>query len=249
MRERYVYETFLAGRDLGIPELYGVVWDESAGRHWLLLEFVEGRTLHHSSIKGRIAAAAWLARLHATIAGHQAELAQPGVLLDYDDAYFLGIAERARQAVGSRSGSLQRGLEAVVSGYEAIAERCSTGPRTLVHGSYRPTNILVDSRVTPVRICPVDWELAAVGPHLHDLAFIADGCDRSTIEHLCDSYAGDARAAGFEVMDTEEVLAEIERLRLHKTLRSLARSTEWAYPDDVVADLVTTAQTIRRGLG
>src|SRR6266508_4556930 len=50
-RERYVYETVLAGRDLGTPELYGLVWDEPSGRHWLLLEFVQGRTLRQSPIE------------------------------------------------------------------------------------------------------------------------------------------------------------------------------------------------------
>ena len=51
MRERYVYEKILTGRDLGTPELYGAVWDDPSTRHWLLLEFVEGQKMHHSSIK------------------------------------------------------------------------------------------------------------------------------------------------------------------------------------------------------
>jgi hypothetical protein len=62
-RERYVYETVLAGRDLGTPELYGVVWDEPSGRHWLLLEFLQGRTLRQAPLEDWIAAAGWLGRL------------------------------------------------------------------------------------------------------------------------------------------------------------------------------------------
>ncbi len=249
-RERYVYEMVLAGRDLGTPELYGVVWDEPSGRHWLLLEFVQGRTLRQSPIEDWIAAAGWLGRLHGTIAGREAELARPGLLVNYDDAYFRDMAERALQAVGSRSGSLHRRLAAAVDGYGAMIERfCACRP-TLVHGSYRPKNILVDPWATPVRICPVDWELAAVGPQLYDLACMANEVDRRpTIERFCEAYVKGADAFGLAVTGTDEMLAELDRLRLHRVLRSLARSAEWAYPDSAVTKLVAKAETIRRGLG
>ena len=46
---------------------------------------------------------------------------------------------------------------------------------TLVHGSYRPQNVLVAQACDPPRICPTDWELAALGRSTYDLAFICDG--------------------------------------------------------------------------
>jgi aminoglycoside phosphotransferase (APT) family kinase protein len=248
-RERYVYEKLLAGRGLGTPELYGVVWDESSGRHWLLLEFVHGKLLRHCPIEDWIAAAGWLARLHGSIACHEAELGQSGHLVNYDDAYFRGMAERALKAVGSRSGTLHRRLEAAVAGYETMIEKICGGRQTLVHGSYRPKNIIVDTRSTPVRVCPVDWELAAVGPALHDLACIANEVDLSTIEQVCNAYADGAAAVGLTVTGTDKMLVEIERLRLHRVLRSLARSVEWAYPDSAVAVLVAKAEEVRRGMG
>ena len=249
-RERYVYETVLAGRNLGTPELYGVVWDEPSGRHWLLLEFVQGRTLRQAPIEDWVAAAGWLGRLHGTVVGREAEFARPGVLLDYDDAYFRDTAERALQAVDSRSRSLHRQLAAAVDGYEAMIERFCVSQPTLVHGSYRPKNILVGTRTMPVRICPVDWELAAVGPPLHDLAWLANRVDRrATIERFCQAYAEGAGAFGLAVAGTDEMLAELDRLCLHRVLRSLARSTEWAYPDSAVTKLVAKAEAIRRGLG
>jgi hypothetical protein len=249
MRERYVYEKILAARELGTPELYGVVWDDLSGRHWLLLEFVQGRKLRRSPIEDRIGAAGWLGRLHGSIAGHEAELARPGLLLIYDDDYFRDTAERALQAVGSRFRSLQRRLEAAVAGYEAVIEKVCSAKPTLVHGSYRPKNILVDTCSPLVRICPADWELAAIGPPLHDLAFIADGLDRPAIEQLCESYAAEAATFGLAVTGTDDMFEELERLRLHKALRSLARSAEWEYPGDTVTKIVAKAETIRRGLG
>src|SRR6266540_3546128 len=118
------------------------------------------------------------------------ELARPGLLVNYDDAYFRNMAERALRAVGSRSGSLHRRLAAAVDAYWAMIEGFCAGRPTLVHGSYRPKNILVDTSPTPLRICPVDWELAAVGPQLHDLACMANEVDhRPTIERFCEAYA------------------------------------------------------------
>jgi hypothetical protein len=248
-RERYVYETVLAGRGLGTPELHGVVWDEARGRHWLLLEFVQGKTLRQSPIEDWVAAAGWLGRLYGALGGRGAEFARPGVLVDYDRAYFRGIAERALQAVGSRSGSLHRRLAAALEGYGAMIERLCAGRATLVHGSYRRKNVLVDSSATPIRICPVDWELAAVGPQLHDLASMANEVDdRPTIERFCDAYAEGAGAFGLAVSWTDELFADLDRLRLHRVLRSLARSAQWAYPDSAVTILVEKAERIRRGV-
>jgi aminoglycoside phosphotransferase (APT) family kinase protein len=249
-RERYVYQTVLAGRDLGTPTLYGVVWGEPAGRHWLLLEFVPGRTLRESPMEDWIAAAGWLGRMHGAMAGQEAWLAGPGFLASYDETYFRDMAERARQAVRQRSGSLHHRLVAVLDGYGAMIERFCAGGRTLVHGSYRPKNILIDTRVRPVRVCPVDWELAAIGPQFHDLACIANEVDRRpVIERFCEAYAKGARAAGLPVPEAGEMLAGLDPLRLHRVLRSLARSVQWAYPDSAVTTLVAKAERIRYGLG
>src|SRR6266536_591721 len=248
-RERYVYEHILSACELGTPELYGVLWDDSGGRHWLLLEFVHGRKLRRSLIEDRIAAAAWLGRLRGSVVGREAELAQSGLLLSYDAVYFWDTAERALQAVGARFGSLLRRLEGVLTGYEAVIEKFSSGEPTLVHGSYRPRNIIVDTCSTDVRICPADWELTGLGPPLHDFAFLSDGADRAWIERMWDSYVAAAAPFGLTVFQPDELFEEIEGLRLHKTLRSLARSADWDYPGDMVTKLVAKAEMIGRGLG
>ena len=246
-RERYVYETVLAGRELGTARLHGVVWDDDGGRHWLLLEYVGGHPCY--ALENRIAAAAWLGRLHAGVAGHVDEFARSGRLLSYDGSYFRDTAERARQAVESRSRLLRRRLDTVLTGYDALAEAMASGRPTLVHGSCRSANVLVDARRTPVRVCPLDWELAATGPPLHDLAFLADRYDRAGAARLCRTYAAQVAAAGLPVPGTARMLEEIEHLRLHKVLRSLSRSAERADTDDVVARFVDKAEAIRRRLG
>jgi len=53
---------------------------------------------------------------------------------------------------------------------------------------------------------------------------------------------------GLAVTGTDEILAELDRLRLHRVLRSLARAEKWAYPDSAVTKLVAKAETIRNGM-
>jgi len=246
-RECFVYEKILPGMGLGTPELYGVVWDDDARRHWLMLEFVDGR--HLRLAHERIAAARWLGRLHGRVAGRETTFVGPGPLLNYDSTYFRTTAERALGAVGARFETQRRRLEAALADYEAVIEKTCSGPSTLVHGSFRAKNIIVEGASEPMRICPADWELAAIGPRLHDLAFIADGSERTAIEQLCNAYLAEAAAAGGVATTTDEMLEDIDRLRMHKALRSLARSLQWDYSADVVAKLVARVERLRDGLG
>lgn len=244
-RECYVYENVLAGLELGTAELYGTAWSDRGAPHWLLLEFVHGRKLRRSPPDDRLAAAGWLGRLRSSLNGRLPEIAATGILLEYNDAYFAETAERARHAVGSRRGSLRHRLETALADYETIIHDICSAEQTLVHGSYRAKNILVDESVSAIRICAADWELAAVGPALHDLAFLADGADPPLIEQLCESYVA---AAGVSGWNAAEMTAELDRLRLHKALRSLGRSAEWAYSEKVVTKLVNRAERLRRCL-
>jgi hypothetical protein len=246
-RERFIYEAVLAGRNLGTARLHGTVWDDRRSRHWLLLEFVKGVQLRHC-MEDCIAAAGWLGRLQASVAGHEDDLARPGYLLRYDDAYFRETADRARQAVGSRFGILRGRLEGVLVGYESVTTVLHSRPPTLVHGSYRTSNVLFATRCRPPRVCVLDWELAAIGPPLHDLAFLADRHDTKAVVKMCRAYGQELAAAGHPVPDTTEMVEDINRLRLHKVLRSLARSGEWAYPIETVTKRLAQAEAIRRSL-
>jgi aminoglycoside phosphotransferase (APT) family kinase protein len=129
-----------------------------------------------------------------------------------------------------------------------VIEKFSSGKPTLVHGSYRPRNIIVDTSATDVRICPADWELTGIGPPLHDFAFLADGADRSWIESMWESYVAAAADVGLTVVQPDDLIEEIGGLRLHKALRSLARSADWDYPADMVTKIVAKAEMIGRDL-
>ncbi len=56
-RELRVYRDLFSQTELGPPEYYGSVWDDSAGRFWLFLEFVDGLVVQHEDVEyGMLAA-------------------------------------------------------------------------------------------------------------------------------------------------------------------------------------------------
>ena len=69
--------------------------------------------------------------------------------------------------------------------YRERVERLMEHRRTLVHGAFRPAQILVNAGTEPVRICPTDWEISAMGSCLYDLAALTDGFqDRELVPFL-----------------------------------------------------------------
>src|SRR5262249_24535960 len=50
-----------------------------------------------------------------------------------------------------------------------------TLPATLLHGEFYASNILIESKGARCRVAPVDWEMAAWGTGLLDLAALTAG--------------------------------------------------------------------------
>ena len=84
--------------------------------------------------------------------------------------------ERARTFAGDRQDEAATAALASLDTYlEEVADTLASWPRTLLHGAFYASNILVDDGDTPVRVCPVDWEMAADGPGVIDLAALTAG--------------------------------------------------------------------------
>jgi len=114
-------------------------------------------------------------RFHRSFApGVIARLLPTSRLLVYDEAYYRRWLERARQIVGSRRGS-RRIVLRIASAYDCAIDRLVAMPRTLIHGEFYPCNVVVRTAGRRVRVCPVDWEMAAYAPALVDLASLATG--------------------------------------------------------------------------
>jgi hypothetical protein len=255
-RERRVYRELLRGAGLDTPTFHGDVWD--GWRRWLLLEHVETRDLRSFGLETWLEAAAWLGRLHGRFAA-RGDLQGRTFLLRHDAAFFAGCAEAALAAVGRVSAALAARLGRALEGYDRSVRIMAEQPRTLVHGSFRPQNILVATEPGAGggrRIFAVDWELAALGAPLYDLAFLAEGFRDPDLGALIDAYRAEAdprgvplpgggRGRGAHGADDGGLRRVLDCFRMHKIAKSLAGATALRFARGAVERYVEMARELR----
>jgi aminoglycoside phosphotransferase (APT) family kinase protein len=220
-RELSVYRELLAGADLGTPRYLGAVWDEPAGRYWLLLEHVEGQSLRRFGFGHWLEAARWLGRLQ----GHAAriDLARAGFLVDHDAGFFASAAARALHAVRAVSPPLGARLAGALRDYDELVALMAAEPRTLVHGHFRPHNIVVRPGEVVRSLCVIDWEESACGSPLYDLAYLSDGFDPPRLGRLLDGYEEEAGRSGLPARDRDQALRVLHCLYMHRNLKTLTK--------------------------
>jgi aminoglycoside phosphotransferase (APT) family kinase protein len=205
-RREFAAYRALAGRGLALPRLLRASIDPGRGRCWLLLQRVEGVPLWQSGDPlAWCAAAEWLAELHAL-----RPIPERPPWLRYDRAFYGLWMERAL-AFAPAAGLA--GLEAVHA--SAIA-RLSAAPSVIVHGDYYPSNVLVCSPHAP-RACPLDLELAGIGPAALDLAALTAGLREPLSASALGAYQ--ARVGGGPAR--EELQELVWCARLHLAIRWL----------------------------
>jgi Phosphotransferase enzyme family len=176
-REPVVYACLLEPASIGAPRLYGSVIEPAQERYWLFVEWVAGRELYQvGELALWEAAAGWLARMHAELAGLDRGGASPH-LIDYDAAYYRRWIVRAQEFARAQG---KQGPGAMAVGWlgerhDAIVEALLALPKTVIHGEFYASNVLVQNEAGARRVAPVDWELAATGPGLTDLAALVSG--------------------------------------------------------------------------
>jgi hypothetical protein len=238
VRELSVYRDLLAGTDLGTPIYYGSIWDESQGRFWLLLEFVEGIVIKDHDVEYGVMAARWLGEMQSFFVQHADLLTGCDFLIRHDASFFRSKAELALRDVAQLSTISAHRLARIVDRYEQVINVMTTQPLTLVHGGYIPWHILVDITREPVRVCAIDWELAAFGATLYDLAFFTDGVDPLTRDQIWDAYRRAAIEYNVPIPDRAEMHYIVDCFRLHRIFDWLSRSVEKQFSENKVAKLV-----------
>jgi Ser/Thr protein kinase RdoA (MazF antagonist) len=218
-RELHVYRDLLAHADLGTPAYRGCVWNEARGRFWLLLEYVDGRRLGDLGFAHWLDAARWLGRMQGRFA--RRDLADDGFLVAHDAAFFGSIAERALEAVAAVSPRLGARLSEPLRRHGVLAETLAAGPFTLVHGYYRPYNILVRADGA---ICVSDWEESARGSPSFDLAYLCDGLEPERLSALLDGYDESRAAAGLPIEDRAHALRLLRLCGIHRNLKTLTKA-------------------------
>jgi len=204
-REPEVYRALLPQAPAGPPEFFGSVLE--VDRRWLFVEWVEGRELFQVGERELWEEAArWLARFHAALAPERERHRREARLLDHDAAFYRRWTERAREFAPD-----EKEIKWLAERHEQIVEALLALPRTVVHGEFYASNVLVasDSGHTPVgrksdtRVAPVDWELAAVGSGLSDLAALVSGWPDGDRAAIAAAYAAEPGVPTFTGRDLD----------------------------------------------
>jgi aminoglycoside phosphotransferase (APT) family kinase protein len=247
-RELRVYQDLLADSDLGTARYYGAAWDESRRRYWLLLEFVSGVQVRYCEFDQWVRAAGWLGRMQAHFAERIDSLHERDFLIRHDAEFFSSTAALAARAVSLISPRLHERLQAVVSRYDELVAVMVDEPPTLVHGGYHPQNILVTGSAEWPRLCPTDWEEAALGSQFYDFAYFSDGFEPQRLAVLMDAYREAAAANGLQVPAGPAADRVVGCFHVHKSLGTLAKAYDRQFPYSGVEKLVGMVESAAKGV-
>ena len=226
------------------------MWDEARGWYWLLLEFVEAVQLRDLEYEHWVTALGWLGTLHAHFRTRQAQLAHSTFLMRHDDAFFHATAALARDVVAKLSPVMATRLSDVLRDYGRLVRIMTDQPTTLVHGAYRPPNVMVVfDEAAPPRICPIDWEEAAIGSPLYDVAYLSDGFEPPRLNEVWGAYRHEAERGGVYVAPRDEMRRVTDSFRVHKLLNLLGKSIHRNYPPDSVEKMIGMADALSRSIG
>jgi aminoglycoside phosphotransferase (APT) family kinase protein len=247
-RELRAYRDLLSQTKLGPPEYYGSVWDDSAGRFWIFLEFVDGIVVQHEDVEYAMLAAEWLGRMQGFFNQHPEILSSCDFLIRQDGEFFRSKAERALLNAAQISPSSARRLTEIVDGYDQVIEVLETQPLSLVHGGYIPWHVLVDIKHRPARVCAVDWESAAFGPTLYDLTYFSYGMDPQSRDRVLDAYRRTAIQHRVLTPGKRKMQFIVDCLGLHRIFDWLSRGLEKRFTEAKVAWLVDQADQLSRSV-
>jgi hypothetical protein len=241
MREGWMYRCVLAADGVaGAPRLLG------SGDGWLLLEWAGSVDLGQvGSPVVWCEAAARLARLHVWGEAQVDELTR-GAAVRWDDPRLqLLWARRARAAAPSNEP-----LAPLWRRYTRVAERLAAMPRTLVHGDFNASNVLVSRTPTGNRIRVIDWETAGVGPGLLDLASLMSGhlSERHRVGVVA-AYRANLEGGRLAELSDRDFAEALSWCRLALAVRWLGWAPGWSAPEAHAQDWRGEALLLARELG
>lgn len=233
LREIETYRSFLPKFRLGTAHCYGASVDERLGRYWLFLEMVRGDELYKiGEFSTWISVARWMAEMHQKFASSMTSAVLHGVpWLNCDGDYFRLWMRRARE---QHAGTplVCRNLNRLARDYDQVANRLTALPTTLIHGEFYASNVLIAQAGENLRICPIDWEMAGIGPGLIDLAALVSGSwtdtQRTALALAYFDALGEDATAAFPAI--EIFLQALDDCRLHLAMQWLGWSAHWNPP-------------------
>lgn len=248
LREIGVYERLLAQHRLGTPRLYASVVQPNRGRYWMFLERVTGMQLRWAVQPAAWhRATAWLARAHSALESN-AEQDRPPLLI-HDASFYWRWLRRARLLTEGTDRNRRRRLAWVARHYDRLVDVLVALPRIVIHGEFYPSNIIVDEATPDGRISVVDWEMAALGPAVTDLAALTAG--RLTSEEreaILSTYRRATHSDGSRQSEwfSDEALT---CARLQFAVQWMGWSRNWSPPEEQRHDWLAEAVELGETMG
>jgi len=162
--------------------------------------------------------------VHAWGESHADEISGRSLLRWDDPELHMEWARRAATAGGDALGSILRH-------HRAVSDRLAAMPKTLVHGDFNASNVLVSRSRGATRIRIIDWETAGIGPGLLDLASITSG--RLPARHRAEmvaAYRKNLGAGAVGALPQSEFDDALCWCRLALAVRWLGWSPGWSPP-------------------
>jgi thiamine kinase-like enzyme len=168
--EAVVYQRLLRPMRVVTPKLYGVHVDAARGGVWLVVEYLENSMYVSRAVEPEAIglAARWIGQFHATSQQHL-KTTTMSFLRSYDEDYYLGWVQRARQHLRSCHEHTPW-LERIYGSFNEAVIPLLSVPPVVVHGEYYPRNVLWCDGT----ICPVDWESTGLAAGEIDLASLVE---------------------------------------------------------------------------
>ena len=237
LREIETYRHMLAAHLPDAAKCYGAVIDVEQARYWLFLERAPGMSLVEVGLPTWQRVASWLAQMHTRFVQPAAleDLAAAHYLLRYDRAFYWLWPRRAQVFLHRMQPALPAAtlasIDRLVAGYGQVVE-CLLGlPVTLLHGEFYAANVLVQETTNALRVCPVDWEMAALGPGIIDLAaLIAGQWTEAEKRVMALAYYAALVTGNYWRPNVEEFLGVLDCCRLHVAFQWLGWSADWTPP-------------------
>lgn len=233
LREIAIYERILAPCEVGAPRFYGSAVDGRRGRYWLFLERVRGVPLTEVGDFGVWrTVSGWLAWMHDRVARNP-ELPRAAAtvpLVQYDRAHSRLWMQRAQEHLDADTTQPQwRRLRfaSLMSQYEGVLDEIDALPAGFVHGEFFASNVLVETQTGEVRVRPVDWEVAGMGPLLMDLAALTAG--RWTDDERAELAIAYNRESAMP-LSRDDFVRAVDCCRLQLAVQRLGWATEWSPP-------------------
>jgi aminoglycoside phosphotransferase (APT) family kinase protein len=237
-REIDAYRHLLEPLGLGAPRLHGFRLGPEPESYWLLLEQIDGEPLQEAGDGSAWERAArWLARLHLA----PVPLSLPASVLRLDGRWFRTWLERASRLAPAGA------LDCIVARHDRVVRHLLAWPAGILHGEFFPSNVLVERCTGRIRV--VDWETAATGPGVLDLAaLVAGGWTASEREVLVGAYHEERMRAGHRE-SLRDLVEALEHARLALALQRLGWSDSWSPPGEHAHDWLAEALAAAERLG